>query len=115
MTLGDLYPRLRELPGYEAIADREVEQEAVEPPGLPAMARSFLGAMRGLVADGGRLAPREVRKARRAECLACPLHAATPDSCSKCGCGSVVKGGLAAKRAIASSVCPDHPPRWGAV
>lgn len=84
-------------------------------PGLLLKAGNFLGAMRGFVADGGRLAPREVRRARRATCDACPFHATSPDSCTKCGCGAVVPGGLSAKLAIASSFCPDKPPRWVAV
>jgi hypothetical protein len=84
-------------------------------PSARSMARSFLGAMRDLVADGGRIAPRDVRRYRRAACLACPRHDPARDSCSKCGCGSVVPGGLAAKLAIASSECPDDPPRWGPV
>jgi hypothetical protein len=87
----------------------------VSPPGLLAMSVSFLAAMRALVADKGRLAPRAVRKARRATCEACPHLDPRIDACRKCGCGSVVKFGLVAKLAIASSECPDDPPRWGSV
>jgi hypothetical protein len=86
-----------------------------EGPSLLEMAGGFLAAMRGLVADGGRLAPRAVRKARRAACLACPHHDPGLDACRQCGCGSVIPGGLVVKRAIASSECPDSPPRFGPV
>lgn len=93
----------------------EVAPRAAKTPDLLGMARSFAGAMRDLIADGGRLAPRAVRKARRGCCETCPFHRAEPDSCLKCGCGSVVPGGLTAKLAIASSECPGKPPRWGPV
>ena len=101
--------------GQPGRAEQLVAIAGGNPPGALAMAGSFVAAMRALVADGGRLAPREVRQARRATCEACPFHQAVPDSCLKCGCGSVIPGGLTAKLAIASSVCPDEPPRWHAV
>lgn len=121
--MGDLYPRLRELPGHEAAAEADARvyfpangpPAPAEFPPPAAQLASFARAMRRLVADGGRLAPRAVRKARRAACGSCSHHVASPDSCSKCGCGSVVPGGLVAKLAIASSECPDDPPRWGPV
>lgn len=112
--MGQTVPHLCQLAaeGQPGRAEQLIAIAEGKAPTAASMAGSFFRAMRGLVADKGRLAPREVRRARRAACEACPFHVASPDSCSKCGCGSVVPGGLAAKLAIASSECPDSPPRW---
>lgn len=113
MTLGDLYPRLKQLPGYEAIAGREIPDVSRESPSLPAMAADAARSLAAHLADGGRKAPPEVQAERMTTCRACPHLEPTMPACRKCGCGSVLKGGLELKLSWASSRCPDLNPRWG--
>jgi hypothetical protein len=77
-------------------------------PGLAEKARNLAGAVAGFVADGGRIAPPEIQAARRAECERC--ENLVNAKCRLCGCVL-----MDAKRAMASSTCPDSPPRWRAV
>lgn len=133
-TMGDVYPRLLDLPGYEAIAampfgqappamhpavrDRVLADPPPDPPGLLTMAGNLAGSAIAHVADGGRKASPKVQAERRAICRACPLL--VDGGCTACGCGtikslSLVGLALDLKRSWASSRCPLEPPRWGAV
>jgi hypothetical protein len=125
MTYGEMFPRIKTLPGYEELAEMpypepEPEPEP-EPPGLLKMAANLVVAVVEHAADGFRKASPEVQAERERLCLACdPYHEKARDACRACGCGvigaaSFVGLDLKLKRSLASSRCPLGPPRWESV
>jgi hypothetical protein len=74
------------------------------------MATNFGKAMVGWAKDGFKLVQPEIYEQRRTICLACehwwPEARMGTGMCRRCGCSG-------AKLWLASSVCPDRPPRWG--
>jgi hypothetical protein len=82
---------------------------------LLSMAGNLVAATVAHVADGGRIAGPDVQAERLEICRTCPHFEPTMPACRRCGCGSVVKGGLELKISWASSACPLPAPRWAAV
>lgn len=75
------------------------------PPTILEKAVNFTKSMVGFAKSGFKFAPEEVIKERLNICGQCPNY--DNGSCRLCGCT------LQAKVRIATSVCPDNPPRWG--
>lgn len=79
-------------------------------PTLLKMGLNLAQAAAGWAASGFAIAPQSVYDARRVTCGQCPNYSADEffHHCSICGCTGV-------KLHLATSKCPDNPPRWGAV
>jgi hypothetical protein len=103
-------------PGETNIAHCEISRAAIHPrPGPVAKVGNAVKAVVAHVADNGRVASPAVQAQRMAICRACPEFEPTAPACRRCGCGTVVKGGLELKLSWASSECPLNPPRWKSV
>ena len=78
-------------------------------PPIQQQAQNLFRSALGWARSGFKLAPRDVRQQRLAECVVCEWYDAENKRCKKCGC---VNG---AKVWVASDSCPLEPPRWTAI
>ena len=75
-----------------------------DPPGLVEMAGNFVGAMASWLAAGFPIVDEATYKSRAGTCGGCE-HVKDNGGCAVCGCRSI-------KLWLATSQCPDNPPRW---
>jgi hypothetical protein len=117
--VGERTKRLCELidPGHSAfdarykqvVIDQSNRINGVVPTSMPPIhvqAKNLFRSARGWVKSGLKLAPKDVRKARLAICLACPKYDPSQGRCTVCTCFAK------AKVFIASDCCPLPEPKW---
>lgn len=88
----------------EAVDGRKVE----DGPDLLTKARNLSSALADWAKAGFAVVDEETYEKRIAACLACPHY--FQNTCLLCGCK--VAGERLHKARLASSTCPDKPPRW---
>lgn len=101
-TMGEVYPRLLELPGYEEIAARPFVPPAPPPePSLVAKAASFATAVVKHVAAGCPTRTEERQAELKAICLSCVHQQGEASKCGVCGCSN-----MDLKRSMRRERCP---------